>query len=114
MTEEERRRLDGEAIRVLDCLNGSPTLRIEELSTRLGISQSDIVAILDSYSVLNGSPSYTGVGQGGGWIPESLRETLVTGYGDDPSHIGYRWPDGSLHEEQYQSLEQQVFGDTPQ
>lgn len=79
-----------------------PTLTIEQIGERIeGAEHQDVVFILNEFTGKAGEAVYVGQGQGGNWIPEEVRVTLVDEVAGDPNVIGYRWPDGSLREEPF-------------
>lgn len=86
--------MDELAIRVRDLLASAPSLPVANLAEQLKVAEHEIVAVLDEYEVLDdGTIRHNGPGQGGGWVKQ-LEDLERAG-----THIGYRWLDGSMHEE---------------
>lgn len=105
---EERRKakdfFEQLALKIRDAYREDPTLTINDLLERLGedVGYDHIVFVLNEFKIVDGEPQYAGQGLGGGWIEESERIKLITGFDAPiPEHedIGNRWPDGSLREE---------------
>lgn len=89
------------AQKVADLYASNPTLTTNLVASQTDSTVQDVAFVLDSYEVVDGMPVYVGPGRGHGWIEESERVKLVTGF-DAPQivheDIGNRWPDGSLRD----------------
>lgn len=95
---------DSLAQRVADLYVANPTLTTNLVASQLDSTVQDVAFVLDSFEVVGGVPVYVGPGKGGGWIEESERVKLVTGFDAavlEHEDIGNRWPDGSLREEPF-------------
>lgn len=95
------------AQQVADLYIANPTLTINLVASHLDTTIQDVTLVLDSFKVVGGVPIYCGPGGGGGWIEESERIKLVSGF-DAPvlehEDLGNRWPDGSLRDEPFDIL----------
>jgi hypothetical protein len=101
---EDRAVRDALASQILSLVTETPTITVTRVAEVLGVAPTLAGEVIDSYLVTAGIPTWVGRGQGGGWIPEDIRMTLVTGNSQNPTQIGYRWPDGSLHEHPYEEV----------
>lgn len=83
------------AEKIRDLYAAEPTLESLAVADGLGISLALVWRIIDEYEVLDdGSVQHNGPGRGGGWVP--AQEVSMEAVGQP---AGYRWLDGSLHEE---------------
>jgi hypothetical protein len=88
-----------EAVR--DALRINPHLTINLLASQLDSTVDEVAQVLDEWEVLgDGSLRHNGPGQGGGWLNEEDRMSVVDVSGP-PEHVGFRWPDGSIRSDQY-------------
>jgi hypothetical protein len=89
------------APRVYDLLQANSRLTINLIASQLDAQLDDVAYVIRSYEVVDGVPQHNGMDQGGGWVPE---EQQLEGYTpENPEFVGYRWPDGELHDEPYES-----------
>lgn len=92
---DRRAELDALAVQLQQAYQANETLTINLAASQVGATVQDVEEVLDSYCITESGPEYAGKGQGGGWVPPAEMVPMTS------THIGYRWPDGSLNEEAF-------------
>lgn len=54
-------------------LDDDPTLTVQQIAAEHGVDEDQVVQVLDSWT----PDGQAGVGRGGNWIPEEVRQQLV-------------------------------------
>lgn len=89
------------AEQVRKALEQNPRLTMNLLASQLDSTMNDIHHVLDEYHVVDGKSAHFGPGLGGSWVPlEQQDEAYAVG---EPTVGGFRWPDGELREDPYDS-----------